>query len=315
MSEAGQVVTPPAPTPPPAVVEPLAPTPTPTPAPAFNGKAAPAPTPEPAATEPTPTASWPDDWRERLAGDDAKRLAHLKRFASPENYLNRTVGIENQLRSGLLKPVLADGAAEAEVAEYRKAHGIPAEPSLEGYGVELPKDVDETIKGDLGKFVARMHKINSPAPVVKEAIGVFFELEAEAEQQFYEVAQKATVDHKAEIRAEYGRDYDRNLALGNTFIAKHLGEKAPELTAIPLADGTLLGDHPDFVRLFVAAALAGADDVSLATAESAPGAGTIKEQYEAGLKLMDTDPKKYHSPEHQAKMVKLANAMTSQKAA
>lgn len=266
----------------------------------------------------TIAATWPDDWRERLAGDDAKELARLKRFASPENYLTRTKGIENQLRAGLLKPVLSSDAGEPEVAEYRKAHGIPAEATMEGYGLKFSEGYQpsETDKADATAFLTEMHKGSVPAATVQQVWTTYLGLQEKAEQQLHDAAQKLTVDQKAEVRAEMGRDYDRNMKLGNGFLATHLGEeKAKVLTALPLANGTLLGDSPDFVRLFVAAALANADDAALVTAESAPGAGTIDEQYQAALAVADTDPKKYHSKEHQDKLLRLVNARMKTKAA
>lgn len=290
------------------------PAPVPTPAPP---EPAPAPAPAkgngaPEAPEPTPeiAATWPEDWRERLAGDDAKELARLKRFASPETFLTRTRGIENQMRAGLLKPVLAEKASEAEVGEYRKAHGIPAEATMEGYGLKFAEGLDpsESDKADASAFLAEMHKNHVPAGTVQKVWGTYLALQEKAAQQIHDAAQSLTVNNKAEIKAEMGRDTDRNLTLGNQFLVTHLGEeKAKMLTAIPLADGTLLGDHPNFVRLFVAAAMAGADDAALVTAEG-PAGGSIDEQYQKALALADTDPKAYHSEAHQAKLLRLANA-------
>lgn len=308
MSEAGQAAVEPPAAPPAAVATP----------PAEEIKKPVAPGGAGAAPEAAePVEQWPQDWRERLAGDDAKELARLKRYATPENYLTRTRGIENQMRSGLLKPVLGDKASEPEVAEYRKAHGIPAEPSLEGYGLKFtegyqPTDSD---KADVGEFLSAMHKSNVPASTVQTVWNAYLGLQEKATQQMHDAAQKQTVENKAAIRAEYGREFARNMQLGNAFLNQHLGEeKAQALTAIPLSDGTLLGDHPDFVRLFVAAALANADDAALVT-ETGAGAGSLEEQFQAGLKLMDTDAKTYHSPEHQAKMQRLAEAMARKQAA
>lgn len=254
---------------------------------------------------------WPDDWRERLAGDDPQQLSRLRRYASPENYLTRTRGIENQIRTGMLKPVLTDKATEPEIAEYRKAHGIPAEPTIEGYGLKFPDTVQlsDADKADLGAFLGDMHKAHAPAVLVQAAVSSYLAAQEKATQQLHDAAQRLTVDHKAEIRAEMGRDYDRNMSLGNSFISKHLGpEKATALAAMPLSDGTLLGDHPDFVRLYTAAALASADDAALVNADGGTGAGSIEEQYQKALALGDTDLKAYHSKEHQEKLIRLASA-------
>jgi len=51
---------------------------------------------------------------------------------------------------------------------------------------------------------------------------------------------------ESELRVEYGQAFDDKLALGNGVI-EQFGN--PELLEVQLADGTLLGDNPDVIRL------------------------------------------------------------------
>lgn len=51
---------------------------------------------------------------------------------------------------------------------------------------------------------------------------------------------------ESELRKEYGQAFDDKLALGNGVIEQF---GSPELLEVQLADGTLLGDNPDVIRL------------------------------------------------------------------
>lgn len=269
---------------------------------------------------PAPPATWPEDWRERLAGKDEQKLQRLRRFQSFDNYLRRTDDVENRLRAGQLKPVLGESASDAEIAEYRKAYGIPAEATPESYGVKLPDDFkpSDTDKADLGSWVSAMHSVHATPAQVQKGVETFLAMRQAAEQQLYDAAQQATINQRAEIKAEYGRDYENNIRLGNQFLVEHLGgeEKAQALTSLTLADGTKLGDHPDFVRLFVGAALENAGDLAIVMAASTAGV-SIEQEYDRMLnQAYDPDPakrKEYQSEEFQKRLLRLAGKVAERR--
>ena len=274
-----------------------------------------------AAAETQPT--WRDDWREQIvaklpAAEREKELTRLKRIQSPENLYRNTRELEKKLSSGQFKATLPEGATEAEVAEYRKANNIPDEPSAEKYGITFPQgyEPNDADKADVSDFLADMHKDNVPPAVVQKVWNKYIGIKEKAEQQLYEAAQQATIDYKAELKAEFGRDFDRNVRLGNAHLVQAVGEdQAKGFMAMTLADGTKLGDNPAFVRYIVAQALATADDAALATSESGDTGKSVDGLYKAALDLKFTDSKRYHTPEHQAKLQKLAAARAGKKAA
>ncbi len=63
-----------------------------------------------------------------------------------------------------------------------------------------------------------------------------------------EAMKTARADVETELRKEYGGAYDDKMARANELLKEF---EAPDLTEIKLADGTLLGDSPDLVRLMV----------------------------------------------------------------
>lgn len=264
---------------------------------------------DPPATEPSDEPlEWPDDWRERAAKGDEKKLARLKRFAAAENAFDSLFEAEQKIKTGEYK-ALPENPSEKELAAYRKANGIPEEPTAEAYGLAFPEgmEVTDADKAELGEYAEFFQSENISAEKAQKLMGLFVSKEEAKAQQLYDAAQQKTEDYRVELRSEYGKDYKRNTQIGNNFLAQQLGDKAPELTATTLADGTKLGDHPDFVRFIVNAGLASADDEALATTELS-GGQSIADAYREALALVETDPKKYHSKDHQDKLLRLAAA-------
>lgn len=307
----------PAPEPQPNPVASQEPNPAPPPSPA------PAPSPPPAA-EPAPVdATWRDDWREQMVAklpeaEREKELTRLRRYSSPENVYKSHRELEKRVSTGMLKPTLADGATEAEVAEYRKANGIPDAATPEAYGITFPQgyEPNDADKADVSGFVAKMHAKNVPPGVVKEVWGEYLAIKEKAEQQLYEAAQQTTINYKAELKAEWGRDFDKNARLGNAHLVQAVGEdQAKSFMAMTLADGTKLGDNPAFVRYIVSQAMATMDDAALVTSEFADNGKSIDDQYKAAIALKFTDPKAYNEPQHQEKLMKLAGLRAGKKAA
>lgn len=223
--------------------------------PILSGDPAPSPTPDPSpAPTPAPTPSWPDDWRDRLAGGDADLRKRLDRFADPTMIVKSWQEADKKITSGQFKKALPDGAKPEEVAAYRKEMGIPDEP--EKYPLEAPKeitltDADKPVLEAVKKFA---HERALDPKTVQELTNFYLgnrELEL---QTFREGADTVVAQRTGELRTEWGGDYNKNVALGNNFIAEVMGERGKELASVALADGTPLGSHPMFVKFVAQAA-------------------------------------------------------------
>jgi hypothetical protein len=266
------------------------------------------------------SAQWPDDWRDRLvakvpSAERDKLAARLKRFSSPDNVLKSLLELERKVSSSGLKATLPENPTDEDLKAYREANGIPEAP--DGYGLAFPEGVDVTDadKAELASFQERMHEANIPPAAAKAAFEYYSELREKATQEFGAKAQEATVNARAELRAEFGKDFARNVNVAKNYIGQFMdSESAETLFSTGLADGTRLGDNPSFVRLLVNAGLATAGDDALVAAEygSAPG-GSVEEQYKAAVALMGTDPKAYWAEDHQAKVQKLAAAVAKRR--
>ncbi|MGA0595610.1 hypothetical protein [Enterovirga sp. CN4-39] len=254
-------------------------------------------------------AAWRDDWRDRLveklpAAEREKELARLKRFASPENVYKSLRELERKQSTGALKAALPENPSPEEVAAYRKANGIPDNP--DGYGLAFPETIqaDDGLKSDLAGFQKHMHDANVPPSAVKPAFDYFMKMTQDAAQRRHEAAKEAKVNNLVELRSEYGKDFKANVSAANGFIAKYAGEKAPDLVGLQLADGTVLGDHPEFIRFAVNAGLELAEDGAIETGGGASGGSMLDRYKTIMMNPRSTPAEKAEAQELAAKMDK-----------
>lgn len=198
--------------------------------------------------EVTAPADWPDDWRQKLAGDDAKFLGILNRYTSPQTFARAYQNLRAQRDSGALKPALSDKATPEELAQWRKDNGIPEKAA--DYLAALPDGlvIGADDRPRVETFVQAMHEKNAPPALVHEALGWYYqtieqEQAARAEQD--EAARVETIDT---LRTEWGADYRREMNRITSLLDgapegvkdKIFGARAP--------DGVPLGSDPGFLR-------------------------------------------------------------------
>lgn len=179
------------------------------------------------------------DWRALLAGDDPKAVETLARFANPadvpKTLAEQRAEITRLQQQAKASTRLADNATSEQVAEYRKAIGLPdigkdAKPDdfMNAYKIEPPKgyDLTEAEKAQIGDYAKLAYEQGDSPREVKRAVDFFFKQQA-AQQQ---VLNKVNVDfHRAEhngLRDEYGsKEYDAQLAAATSWIdAQFKGE-------------------------------------------------------------------------------------------
>lgn len=250
--------TPPAVTPPAAVTTPPAPTPPPPPAATPPRTVAEATPPENEPKAPTP-ATWPDDWRQKLAGDDKRLLARLERMSAPTDILNAWRSLEQRLSSGEFKRALPHNPTEDEVKAYRESNGIPEKP--EDYDLNIGNGFvwGELDKPFLEGFTKHAHEANIPGDVVKSVLGWV------AKTQQAEMDQLATADENyrvtgdSALRALWGNSFNQNINANRNLFEGHsidsvdgkekfsafdvvMGARAP--------DGRKLGSIPGVLQMF-----------------------------------------------------------------
>lgn len=262
----------PSPTPSPAPAPAPAPSPSPAPAPAPKpGDPAPTPSPAPAPAakkpgtladgddldDPKPgAATWPDDWRDRLANGDDEAAKLLKRFTSPENIVKKLINQEKMIRSGKVKP--GKDATPEEQAAWRESQGIPETPA--GY-IEKLALPNKMVLGDVDKpvaegFAASMHAIGAPQEVVNAGVAWYYKhMESVANEQA--TADKAfRTESRDALRDDMGPEFSGNMGAINTLFTDAPKGVKELLLEGRTGDGRLLGDHPDVIKWLVQTAKA-----------------------------------------------------------
>lgn len=238
-----------APTPPATeVAQPALTAPPPATPPATEQQPPAAPPAPPAAPEPA-KGYWPDDWRQKAAGEDEKALRMLERYADPAAALKAGIELRRQRDGGQLRaPRPAADARPEEIAAWRKENGIPEKP--DDYKIELPSGLvpGEEDKPLIASFLSKVHGADYTPAQAAQALDWYYEtLEAGNKAQ---EAKDGEMRRKTEdaLREDWGGDYRPNISVANQTLAEAYGPFAEQMASARLADGTLLGDHPEFIK-------------------------------------------------------------------
>lgn len=191
--------------------------------------------------------AWGEKWREEYAGTDEKLLKRLQRYTTPKAVIDTMIEAQNKISDGSYKKLPANATAE-QLAEYRKANGIPE--TADKYLERLP---DGLVIGDedkpfIEKFAKAFHEKNADPAVVHAAIKTYYDVVDEQEglrQQVNAAAKTATEDA---LRAEWGPDYRPNTNLINAFIGSMPKDLQDELFQSSKPDGTQIMNNPEMLK-------------------------------------------------------------------
>jgi hypothetical protein len=224
-------------------------------------------------------ADFPDDWRDKAAGDKAI-AKRLERFKTPGDLVKSYVELEKKLTSGKggTPEPAPDGTKDPDgLKAWREANGIPADPT----GYELPKPVlDRMTDADkpvLASFTEFAHKSNLPPSAVQVAANWYVE-QQEAAFAAQQAADKTAAEEVQDaLRADYGQEFRGNVTMARRF-ADEMG--VPDLLEARLADGRKVGNVLELVKGLVDIAAQKYGDVSFAGGEAASKTQSEREQIE-----------------------------------
>jgi len=189
--------------------------------------------------------AWPEDWRERFAGGDGKRLARLGRFDGPERIFDSYLELEHRYKSAAIRaPFPEDGDADTQ-GQWRVEHGVPETPA--GYFEELPGGLvvgEEDMPGMM-VLATEMHAAHAPFDMVHRAVGAWYKhLETV-------LGERAKLDERARDAAEealretYGAgEARRHLNDLNQWLDGAGAAVRDRLFSARTPDGTPLGSDP-----------------------------------------------------------------------
>ncbi len=202
---------------------------------------------------PAVVAEFPEDWRDKLAGDDQKYRKQLERYASPQALAKAHKELQSKVSSGeLLKAAkLPENPTPEDLAAWRKENDVPEKAADYLSGMPSGVIIGDEDKERVNSFIETMHGKNVSKDVVQAAI--------EWNQNKIETERQEVYDRNADLqeqteealRAEWGPEFKRNINLVNGVIAT-LPEAARDVFAGAKAiDGTALFNNPDIMRWMV----------------------------------------------------------------
>lgn len=245
-------------------------------------------------------------FREKLAGGDEKLLKELQRYKSIES-IGKAFRDNKKAASERKAPLrLSEKATDDEIKAYREAVGIPDEP--DAYPVDFREDykASDADKAILGEFKQAMHAGNVDPHAAKVAIEWYQDF-AQAQQQEMDGRLAAVAKQtQADLRSEWGGEYDGNIGAIREFMTAQLGDEGFErMMGLRLIDGSRLQDDPAFVKMMAQVSTDYYGSNAIYNGDIEATSKTVQERIDELLKLRTDDPEKYKSDSVQAEITKL----------
>jgi hypothetical protein len=193
-------------------------------------------------------ATWPDNWRDLMAGEDKEFRRQLDRYGSPLDVGQKTRNLEKLVSSGQLKRPLDDKATPEQIAAWRKDNGVPDKP--EDYKVELKNGLvlGEADKPIVDEFTKAAHAKNWTPAQVNDALQFYYETQDRLTQQRQAFDAEQMQKAQDALHAEWGPDYRRNINAVDNLLGALPDEIGPLLVNGRLADGTKIGNDPRVMK-------------------------------------------------------------------
>lgn len=232
----------------------------------------------------------PDNWRELASNGDEDSLKLLKRYGSLNGVVKALIEKDKLIRSGKIKRDMPDPKDEKAVAEWRKAEGIPDDPS----GYSLPDDVKKVLtdidKPMLASFTDFAHKKGARQDVVNIASEWYVNMATEAAERQAQDDALGRDDAETELRKDWAHgEYKANTTLAKRFI-ENIPGVGDAWTEARMPDGRLLGSIPEFIRWASDQGRTEFGDVTFANSDSEAKHMARKAEIE---KIRDTDFDRY----------------------
>lgn len=268
----------------------------------------------PAGDAATAPATMGEDWREKIAGEDGKLLAHLKRYKTFESFAKAGWEAQQKIRSGDYSRNLPDNATPEQIAAWRKEAGLPeseADYALDLNGI-VPAEADQPL---LDNFKSFSFKNNLPPKLANNMVSWFFEQQERAQIAQQYADDESKINAGIELKGEWKDNYTPYMNKVRNFLAKTFPEGMGDLIlGARMADGSLVGSNPKAIKGLLAAAHESIKDAPVMPSGSQKASAASElEQIQA---LMRTDYQKYRSDERMvARHRELLEAQTRMRAA
>ena len=191
-----------------------------------------------------------DDWRKTFAGDDAKEMTRLQRFASQADMYKAYRTLEARMSSGKMTAALSPTATPEEKATWRKENGVPE--SADKYDTAIGEgfvwgDNDKPVLEDFTKHALA----NDMTPgEVKKSLSWYAKFQADAMAKQSMADDASARDGNLELVQRWGPETPRNLGAFANYFADMEPKMRDALYASRMPDGSRLGNNPDFIAYY-----------------------------------------------------------------
>lgn len=192
--------------------------------------------------------TWPENWRDEMAGGDEKERKRLDRFASPADVYKSNREMEKKLSSGKFRADLPEKPTEEQLAAYRKEMGIPEDGK---YDVEIGGGFvwSDEDKPALDFFAQRAHELNIPQGEFKKSLQIYADLQNKAVAETVERDKAVWKETEDALRAEWGHEFRANMTMLERMFPPEIVEDV--FTARGGVSGVKLGGSKEFLNFLV----------------------------------------------------------------
>ncbi len=250
-----------------------------------------------------------DALRKAIAGDNDKLLGQLNRYKSAEAIGKAFSDHSEKARAKQTPLTLDDKATDDQIKAYRDAVGLGEVEEADKYPVGFREgfEASEADTALLGTFKDAMNAKNVDPRSAEAAMEWYQDFAEQVEQDKAELMAKTAKETQATLRAEYGGEYDGNIAAGQELIKTHVGEDGfNAMMDMRLEDGSRLQDNIEFVRLMVQIGGDYYGGTGIVNGDVESTAKTAEQRLNDLTELRRTDPEKYKSDAVQKEVSELS---------
>lgn len=185
-------------------------------------------------------ADWRDSIPEEIRGHSSlEHINDIGALAKSYVHAQQMVGADKIALPG-------KSATPDEWGEVYAKLGRPESPDAYEFAYNNLPEGAEMDEGMVSWFKETAHKAGMNPQQAQMMLDAYNEMQFSDAENIGLEAQARVEQVEAELRKEYGQAFDDRLSLANGVLAE-FGN--PEIAEVQLADGTLLGDNPEVIRM------------------------------------------------------------------
>ncbi len=246
------------------------------------------------------------DIQKALSGGDDDISRMVARYRSPAAFAKAFAAQRQKIAESSKVPELAENATEEQVAEYRKAMGLP--DKFDDYAVGFSED----FKGEDGddalvkEFAQSMYDNHVPPKYAQAAIDYYQNLMMKGEQNINENAAAVKRETYDALKAEWGKEFDANRNAIDVYLTETMGQDGRAvMNGLRLSDGSSLLDNAHLLRLLAQPARDYVGGEALVSGSMSQTAEDVAKSLNDLMALRLSDPQKYQSASVQKEVAEL----------